>query len=313
MNSINIQGNILNYDILERLAQDEEAKQAPKDYGFSNKSEVLSALESSWGIIKSQYETFHKKLASLKEGETGVTETRKYWMDPLLSELGYEIRRNESGQVINERNYFVSHRTENRGDFPIHIIGANQSLDKKYTSMRMSSHALIQEYLNHHENLYALVTNGRLLRLLRDSQLLTKISYIEFDLEKMILEDQFSDFVLLWKLLHVTRMPEQSEKGPESIIEQYHLNSLEAGSRIREKLSLAVKEGILKLANGLIQEPQNEALRDWLSENGRQDEYYGELLRLIYRLLFIMVIEERDLIYPEELDEKTRQKKMALL
>jgi hypothetical protein len=309
MNSINIQGNILNYDILERIAQDQEGQQAPKDYGFQTKPDILSALESSWGIIKSQFNTFQIKLESLKEGQTGVTETRKYWMDPFLSELGYEIRRNESGQVINDRNYFVSHRAENRGAFPIHIIGVNQSLDKKYPGMRMSSHALIQEYLNHHDNLYAFVTNGKQIRLLRDSQLLTKISFIEFDLEKMMTEDQFSDFVLLWKLLHITRMPEEPEKGTESIIELYHVNSLESGSRIREKLSLAVKEGILKLGNGLLQEQENETLREWLNEKDNINEYYGELLRLIYRLLFIMVIEERDLIYPKELDTKNQKKK----
>lgn len=310
MNSITLQGNILTYDILERISTDQEGHQAPKDYGFDTKSQVFTELENSWGIIKSQYNTFTKRLEKEKEGDSGVRVTRKYWMDPLLSELGYDIQRNNAGQIINDRNYFVSHQDNSLNGFPIHIIGANQLLDKKHSGMRMSAHALIQEYLNHHPNLYALVTNGRYLRLLRDSQVLTKVSYVEFDLQKMISEDQFSDFVLLWKLLHVTRMPEDPERGTESIIEQYHQNSLESGSRIREKLSEAVKHGITILANGLIQEEQNESLRSWLEQATTENKeekskaYYEELLRLIYRILFIMVIEERDLIYPCKIDKK---------
>lgn len=311
MNSITLQGNILTYDILERIATDQEGHQAPKDYGFANKSEILSQLETNWGNIKMLFGAYQNRLESLPEEDSGVSLTRKWWMNPFLSELGYEIELNKAGQIINDRNYFVSHQDHKLNGFPIHIIGANQSLDKKYTGMRMSSHAMIQEYLNHHENLYALVTNGRYLRLLRDAQLLTKVSYVEFDLHKMITEDQFSDFVLLWKLLHVTRMPDEPDHGNESIIEQYHLNSLESGSRIREKLSEAVKHGITILANGLIQEEQNEALRTWLEESSsdRPKEYYGELLRLIYRILFVMVIEERDLIYPSDLDKDAQKKK----
>lgn len=162
MNSITLQGSILTYDILERIATDQENRQAPVDYGYSNKSEILSQLESNWGTIKMLYSAYQRRLESLTENDTGVTQTRKWWMEPLLSELGYEIERNKSGQIINDRHYFVSHQDSKLGGFPIHIIGANQSLDKKYTGMRMSSHALIQEYLNHHENLYALVTNGRI-------------------------------------------------------------------------------------------------------------------------------------------------------
>src|SRR6185295_15842396 len=45
--------------------------------------------------------------------------------------------------------------------------------------------------------------------------------------------------------------------------------------------------------------PANEALRSDVT-NGTltPDEYYKNLLRLIYRLLFLMVIEERDLVFP---------------
>ncbi len=50
----------------------------------------------------------------------------------------------------------------------------------------MSPHALVQEYLNLTEHLYAIVTNGIQLRLLRDASRLIKLSFIEFDLQAMM-------------------------------------------------------------------------------------------------------------------------------
>jgi hypothetical protein len=71
----------------------------------------------------------------------------------------------------------------------------------------MSPHALVQEYLNLTEHLYAMVTNGQQLRLLRDSSRLIKLSFLEFDLRRVFEEEFFPDFALLYRLLHVSRMP----------------------------------------------------------------------------------------------------------
>src|SRR5437867_3299898 len=76
--------------------------------------------------------------------------------------------------------------------------------------------------LNYSEHLYGLVTNGKQLRLLRDASRLTRLSYVEFNLEKIMEEDLYSDFVILYRLLHKSRMPQQQEAGAESIIEKYH-------------------------------------------------------------------------------------------
>ena len=76
----------------------------------------------------------------------------------------------------------------------------------------MSAHGLVQEYLNLHDELYGLVTNGRILRLLRDSSRLIKLSYLEFDLDRIFTDGLFADFAVLYRLLHVTRLP-ASQRG----------------------------------------------------------------------------------------------------
>ncbi len=115
-------------------------------------------------------------------------------------------------------------------------MGFNDSLDKKReeSGPRMSPHALLQEYLNLTEHLYAIVTNGIYLRLLRDSSRLVKLSFIEFNLEAMMEEEHYADFAIMFRLLHITRMPVKIDAGPDSLIEKYHQDALDSGARIRE-------------------------------------------------------------------------------
>lgn len=104
----------------------------------------------------------------------------------------------------------------------------------------------------------------------------------------------------MYRLLHATRMPIKCADSAESFIEQYHQDSLDAGSRIRDGLSQAVEDSILLFANGFLNNPHNNELRKQVIENDNfAQEFYETQLNLIYRLLFLMVIEERDLVYPK--------------
>src|SRR5690606_24650609 len=61
----------------------------------------------------------------------------------------------------------------------------------------------------------------------------------------------------------------------------------------------AVETAIKSFANGLLAHPKNDALRAAVQSGELTPAaYYSHLLRLIYRLLFLLVIEERNLVYP---------------
>ena len=220
--------------------------------------------------------------------------------------LGYdaEVARAEE---INGKSYAISHRAAKLDAFPIHVMGFNDSLDKKRedSGPRMSPHALVQEYINITEHLYAIVTNGIYLRMLRDSSRLVKLSFIEFDLQSMIEEEHFADFAIMYRLLHASRMSSRQDGGTESFIEKYHQEALDSGSRIREGLSEAVENSIKSLTEGFLNHPSNIELREAI-ELGRfvSFYFYQYHLRLIYRLLFLMVIEERNLIYSANSEQR---------
>jgi len=310
--SIRIEGAILSPDILERL--EDAPGQRPADFGLDGGGKVKDEIARAWADAQDYWRIFQRKLDTLKPEAPATTETRNLWITPLLGLLGYQLEYQAKGVELNGKTYPISHRVTNRGNAPIHIIGTREpaGLDRKpertyIGAPRMSAHALVQEYLNLHDELYGLVTNGRILRLLRDSSRLIKLSYLEFDLDRIFTDGLFADFAVLYRLLHVTRLPASNEAATESLIERYHQDSLDSGARIREGLSKAVEQAIRDFANGFLAHPANDSLRQSIAEGRLQpDTYYQHLLRLIYRLLFLLVIEERDLIFPPSASQQQR-------
>lgn len=309
--AINIQGNIFSSEVLEKIRTEDIRFQKAIDFGLPSSATIREEINLAWSLSVTHWASFKTKREALGETDTGTSETRRYWLLPLLQSLGYEVN-TSNAEIVNNKSYAISHRANNKDGFPIHLVGVNQSLDKRADigGTRLSPHALVQEYLNNTEHMYGLVSNGRFLRLLRDATRLSKLSYLEFDLQQIMEEGLYAEFALLYRLLHVSRVPEKQDSGAESCLEFYHQEALASGSRIRERLSLAVENSIKELANGLLKNPSNELLRSQvLNQEINPKDYYLYTLRLVYRVLFLLVIEERKLIYPERRDEALNKKR----
>jgi hypothetical protein len=307
--SIRIEGAILSPDLLDRL--EDAPGQRPADFGFNGGIKVKDEIVRAWADAQDYWRIFQRKLETVKPDSPATTETRQQWVVPLLGLLGYQLDYQSRGLELNNKIYAISHRVMNRSRTPVHIIGCREpaGLDRKPEKavLRMSAHAMVQEYLTLQDELYGLVTNGRLLRLLRDSSRLVKLTYLEFDLDRIFSDGLFADFAIFYRLLHATRLPLSPETAAESLIERYHQDSLDSGARIRDGLSRAVEQAIRDFANGFLSHPDNEDLRRMVGAGElKPDVYYQYLLRLIYRLLFLMVIEERDLVFPPATDISKR-------
>lgn len=299
--SIRIEGSILSADVLDRL--DDAVGQRPADFGFDTSVKVKDEIARAWADAQDYWRIYQRKLDTLKLDVPATTETRNLWIVPFLNLLGYQLEYQPKSIELNGKSYALSHRAINRGELAVQIIGSREpaGLDRKpeRAALRMSAHAMVQEYLNLSDQLYGIVTNGRLLRLLRDSSRLVKLTYLEFDLDRIFGDGLFADFAILYRLLHATRLPATHEASAESIIEKYHQDSLDSGARIRDGLSRAVETAIRNFGNGFLAHPANNELRGAIADGQLEaTAYYQNLLRLIYRLLFVMVIEERNLIYP---------------
>jgi hypothetical protein len=306
------EGGLIPADILDALAAAELPGQRPEDFGLERTRNLSDRISAAWQAARGQWALFQSYLADLPAGETGTSETREQWMLPLLRVLGYQLARNRSAYRVDERTYAISHRAgDDEGSPPLHIESVRTSLDARPPSgrPRLSPHALMQEYLNGTEQLWGIVTNGERLRLLRDSSRFTRPSFVEFDLRAMFEGEKFAEFAILYRLLHRSRLPVTAQEASACLLERYHQQAVESGGRVRDGLRDGVERALLLLGNGLLAHPANAALRARLAAglaSGKEGDgmltplgYYRQLLRLVYRLLFLMVAEERGLIAPE--------------
>ena len=286
--TIRLEGGLISSDQIDRIA-DQKVKE------FS-----IDDIAAAWSDIRSYWTLFQNSLAKLPENDLGTSITRNRWMMPFFSTLGYDLSSPKIAAEVDGQTYAISHRAgKDDNSPPIHIVGIRQSLDRRPESgrPRLAPHSLVQEYLNRTEHLWGIVTNGSSLRILRDSHLMRKQAYIEFDLEQMMKDELFADFALLFRLIHASRLPKSDEDASTCLLEQYHKQTVEQGGRVRDHLRDGVEKALIQFANGFLSHPRNSKLRANVQDKSLEPfEYYQQLLRLIYRFLFLMVSEERNLI-----------------
>ncbi len=302
--AIRIEGGLLGPDTVEQLLRGELPGQKPADFGLDGRRNLLDEIAAAFADCRKYWEAFQHRLGRLPEGDPATSVTRDAWAIPFFSLLGIEARYTPRAREVDGMSFPISHRMGEAKDAPpLHIVGARQGLDRAPASgrPRLSPHALMQEYLNRTEHLWGVVTNGLTLRLLRSSAFVRQQAYIEFDLRTMLEEQRFNDFAALYRLLHRTRFPRGVADAADCLLEQYYQLSIQQGGRVRERLREGVEEAIVQLANGFLSHPANDELRQKVAKGEGPlpaQDFYRQLLRLVYRFLFLLVAEERGLMNP---------------
>jgi len=305
--TIRTEGGILPSSVLQSIAALEADHLDPASFHLPVGERVQEAIERSWSRMLATWSSFRKALET-DTSESATSLTRERWLLPLFHELSFGRLPPAAGFTIEARSYPISHAW---GRVPIHLIGAKVDLDKRTRGVvgaaTASPHGLVQDFLNKSDDhLWGIVSNGLTLRLLRDHASLTRQALVEFDLEEMFEGQARTDFALLWLVLHQSRF--EGARPEESIIERWSQEGSKKGVRALDDLRKQVQEAITALGAGFLAPAGNAALRDSLKEPGAAQEYYRELLRLVYRLIFLFVAEDRDLLHPPDTNRETRQR-----
>lgn len=309
--ALRIEGGIFPPEFLQIVATQEAKQQSSSDYGISRSLNLKDELARYWRIANDLYTTYTERSqrADLDPEKVGVTE----WLIPFLQDvLGYRDIEDCGNVDIRGRQFPITHHTCNQ-TVPLVLTTRNFDLDRSdprfgEEGRRRSPHALMQEYLNAADNcLWGLISNGTRLRLLRDNPSLTRPAYFEADLELIFQEQLYSDFAAMWLMLHATRLKPVDGKPNLCILESWRKAAHETGERALEKLREGVTEALRQLGNGFIQHPRNGELRKTIAE-GQLTAYnlFQELLRLVYRFLFLFTVEERNLLHPPQATEEQR-------
>jgi len=299
--TIRSEGGLLPSDLLRRVL-DPRAKlegTRPEDYGLPQGERLNEVITQSWNRLRKHWAEFRAAAANLPAGEPGTGLTNDKWSLPLLRELGFGLLPTSAGPEVGDRTYAINRCF---GPVPVHLVGCGLSLDRRAAGVRGAAaanpHGLVQEFLNRSPgHLWAIVANGLRLRVLRDNQALSRQSFLEFDLEAMFAGEVYSDFVLLWLMAHATRLnPREAERPETCWLEQWTKLAEEQGTRALGDLRGGVERALQILGEGFTSHPKNTALRDAL-RTGQVPlaDFHGQLLRVVYRLIFLFVAEDRTL------------------
>ncbi|MEV5865236.1 DNA methyltransferase [Streptomyces tendae] len=307
-------GGLLPADMLVRVSEGKDVPGSkPADYGLPSSRSVRDEAERSWEYLKPLWRDLRKHLP--EDTETGVPagdptgRADTDWLAPLWRELGFGrlTAVGPAGIAADsdaEKKFPVSHRW---GHALIHQTAWNAELDKRPAGAgTVPPQSMLQECLNRTEtHLWGVLTNGRQVRLLRDSSALATASYVEFDLEAIFDGELFSEFVLLYRLLHVSRFEVAEGAAPSSCwLEKWRTEAIASGTRALDQLRKGVQEAITTLGTGFLRHPENGSLR----EDVRPKPLQKALLRLVYRLLFVFVAEDRDALLSPDADPVARER-----
>lgn len=308
--AVTVQGSLLPPDFLQSIASLGAPFQDGSDYGLTRSFTLKDEISRYWRIANDLYSRYGEKLAGGKRKPETIC--RKEWIIPFLeSVLGYSLA--ECGRITMDDRVFPLSHTSCGAKVPVLLASPGSKPDSADNlfgekGRKRSPSGLIQELLNGKtEWTWGLFCNGSVLRLFRENPSLTRSSFIEADLELIFQEQLYSDFALLWLLFHVSRIdPDKGSEG-KCILEQWRAISQAEGERALGNLRDGVKGTLLALGNGFLSFPGNEPLRKELSEgNLTAEAFFEELLRLVYRFLFLFSAEERHLLFAPDTDGKKK-------
>jgi hypothetical protein len=309
--TVHTEGAVLPPDLLARVVAGDPSLPGlePEAYHLDRGDRLKEAITRSWNRLLGTWRAFQEQLSRLPETDRATTLTRERWLLPLFAELGYGWLAPARAVELDGKSYAISHAW---GAVPIHLLGWRTDLDRREKGVAgaaaQSPHGLLQELLNRSgDRLYGFVSNGRVLRLLRDNTSLTRQAYVQFDLEAMFSGEVHADFVLLWLVCHVSRL--EGEPPETCILERWREAARQQGVRALEALRNGVQRAIEALGTGFLAHPANAALREALRRGAldRQD-YYRELLRLVYRLIFLFVAEDREVLFDPASSAEARER-----
>ncbi|MGE3726431.1 MAG: N-6 DNA methylase [Candidatus Sericytochromatia bacterium] len=304
--TLRTEGGLLPADLLQRLRGLDKSLIGirAEDYRLLPSEKLNEAASRAWTRLLGAWHAFQALVKQESNEEVIARFTRDRWLLVLFNELDYGRMPKAEAFQIEGFNYPISHFYHKS---PIHLLSWSMDLDKRnqivHEGVRTSPHSLVQEFLNRsNEHLWGFVSNGKVLRILRDNISLTRQAFVEFDLVAMFEGEAFSDFLLLWLLCHQSRI--EAEKPEDCWLEQWSKVAQQEGTRALEQLRQGVETAISSLGAGFLASPANQKLREDLRQGllSTQD-YYRQLLRLVYRLLFLFVAEDRELLLVPEASE----------
>jgi hypothetical protein len=114
----------------------------------------------------------------------------------------------------------------------------------------------------------------------------------------------FADFTAWWLLTHATRFGAAGAPPSDCPLEEWRTEGLKQGETARADLYENVRQALAELGQGAVE--ANPDLRETLADHAALTAFFEELLRTAYRLIFLAVAEDRELLHPGRVSQESR-------
>ncbi|SIT01985.1 Eco57I restriction-modification methylase domain-containing protein [Paracoccus saliphilus] len=292
--SLSLEGNLIAPAMIAKIDQRQAPEQSPEEYGVRKGLQIREEIATAFRVGQSHFDAF------AKIEPPSVAATSRFFADFFKETFGYTDLAVAAAPIA----LTASDRV------PVVVVPPSELLDRRSPTLstdRSRSPAFaLQDHLNDRdEALWGIVTNGMQLRLMRDNASLTRPAYIEADLAQMFTNEDIASFAVLWLLIHRTRFGAADTPATDCPLERWRDAGSKEGEAARDRLADQVQLALKLLGSGFLEANPDLAAK-LRSGEVNLTEWFNELLRLVYRLIFLMVAEDRNLLHPEKAKPKAR-------
>lgn len=305
--ALTIEGGLIAPDQVQAIASAAPDQKTAADYGCPKGTGLRDEITRYFRIAQAQWQTY----ARLEQPT--MQQTAEFARNLLEQAFGFELT-GPHHHTREDRRFTVAWEAKG-GRVPV-VIAPPAPTDKGKAGdgfaralpefgdgasgriARRSPTVLLQDWLNANPDFYwGLVFAGDRVRLMRDNASLTRPAWIEADLGAIFRDEMFADFAALWLLIHASRFGAEGAAASDCALERWREAGMRAGTSARERLRVNVEEALMALGQGILN--ANPAIRERLDTNQlTMPHLFEQMLRVVYRLIFLGVAEDRDLLHP---------------
>lgn len=307
-NAIQLVGGLLPASLIEQIALQQAPQQQASDYGLPRNQRLQVAVDQAWNRGKALWQEAQELR---RRGEDMPWAS---WFSQRLLEqvFGWIDLGPCPPRQIAEALFPITHQAFS-GEVPLVFTSlGNEELDKGHRQFgqdgrRRSPHSCLQECLNADDGSnWGLLCNGTSLRLLHDNPALLKPAYVAVALDQIFDGGLFDEFAVVWLLLHASRF--QRRDDGSCVLDGWKQEGQQSGERALNKLRDGVQAALEAMGQGVLQHPANGELVSKLQSGElTTQDFFRQLLRLVYRLLFLCVAEDRNLLFAADVSLELRQ------
>lgn len=316
--AIRIEGGLIPAEELSRLttlAAPEATEQTETHYAIPRGLKLRDEIARSFKIAQNLWQDFvqQRHRQDVPAHQLTVNTLLLPLLRQVLGHTDLAAARSVLASGSSQQSYNIGHAALG-GRLPVVLAGYDQPLDLAAErfgdtnpdtgrTRRRSPYMLAQEALNaSDQSLWAIVSNGVKLRILRDNPSLTRPAYVEVDLEAIFTEELYADFTAFWLLAHASRFgkaqPDGTHTEPTDCPwERWRNAGQKSGETVRMNLRFQVEHALRSLGTGFLSHQANTSLREQLQNPERssatKQAFFEELLSLVYRFIFLATVEDR--------------------